>query len=58
MTTVAYVVRPDFVLQHHGLFEGKVRSVHIPAERAFDIDTMLDFKIADCLMFNNEELSL
>ena len=50
MTTVAYVVRPDFVLQQNALFEGKVRSVHIPPERALDIDTLLDFKIAECLI--------
>jgi len=55
MTTVAYVLRPDFVLQKNGLFEGNVRSVHVPVERALDIDTMLDFKIAECLISNRQE---
>lgn len=50
MTTVAYVARPEFVMTKNGLFEGRVRSVHIPAERALDIDTPLDFRIAECLI--------
>ncbi|PIS12083.1 MAG: acylneuraminate cytidylyltransferase [Bdellovibrio sp. CG10_big_fil_rev_8_21_14_0_10_47_8] len=50
VTTVAYVARPEFVIHKNSLFEGKVRHVCIPAERALDIDTPLDFKIAECLM--------
>jgi CMP-N-acetylneuraminic acid synthetase len=50
MTTVAYVVRPQFVYDHGGIFEGKVRSVYIPPERALDIDTILDFKIAEYMI--------
>ena len=50
MTTVAYVARPGFIMTRNGLFEGKVRSVHVPVERAIDIDTLLDFRIAECLM--------
>lgn len=50
MTTVAYVARPEFVMIQNGMFEGRVRHVHIPAERALDIDTLLDFRIAECLM--------
>lgn len=50
MTTVAYVTRPEFVMNSNGIFEGLVRHVHIPPERALDIDTVLDFKIAECLM--------
>ena len=50
MTTVAYVARPEFVLTHNAAFEGRVRHVHVPLERAIDIDTLLDFKIAECLM--------
>lgn len=50
MTTVGYVVRPDFVMQSCGLFEGRVRSVHVPLERALDIDTLLDFQIAEWMM--------
>jgi CMP-N-acetylneuraminic acid synthetase len=50
MTTVAYVARPEFVMSRMGTFEGRVRQVHVPAERALDIDTPLDFRIAECLM--------
>jgi len=50
MTTVAYVVSPQFVLAHNSLFEGRVRAVTIPLERAIDIDTLLDFQIAEFLM--------
>jgi CMP-N-acetylneuraminic acid synthetase len=55
MTTVAYVVDPGFVLSKNGLFEGRVRSVMIPTERAVDIDTLMDFKIAECLIASDPE---
>ena len=54
MTTVAYVVGVNFVKEFNGIFEGKVKSVTIPVERAIDIDTMLDFKVAECLLLNSE----
>lgn len=50
MATVAYVASPQFVLTKSALFEGSVRAVEVPPERAIDIDTMLDFRIAECLM--------
>ena len=50
MTTVAYVSRPDVIINSLGIFEGQVKGVEIPAERALDIDTELDFKIAEFLM--------
>ncbi len=50
MTTVAYVVRPEFIITHNAIFEGKVRAVHVPLERAIDIDTLLDFQIAEYLL--------
>jgi CMP-N-acetylneuraminic acid synthetase len=50
MTTVAYVVRPEFVMSSNSILEGRVRAVHIPRERALDIDTLLDFRIAQCLL--------
>mgnify|MGYP006137917485 CR=1 FL=1 len=56
MTTVAYVVTPDYVHKYNGIFEGLVRSVNIPIERAIDIDTPLDFKIAEFLLSNNMNL--
>jgi N-acylneuraminate cytidylyltransferase len=50
MTTVAYVSRPEYIKKATGIFDGKVKGVEIPAERALDIDTELDFKIAEFLM--------
>ena len=50
MTTVCYVAKSAFVLTHHAIFEGRVKAVHVPPERAIDIDTLLDFQIADSLL--------
>ena len=52
MTTVAYVARPDFVLERATLFDGRLRVVEVPAERALDIDTPFDFAIADYIARN------
>lgn len=50
MATVAYVARPEFVLTKNSLFEGRVRAVKVPTERAVDIDTLLDFEMAECFL--------
>ena len=50
MTTVAYALRPMFVLQHSGIMQGRTRQVIIPRERAIDIDNELDLKIAEMLL--------
>lgn len=50
MATVAYVAKPAFVMNHSATFEGRVRMVHVPVERAIDIDTLLDFQIAERLL--------
>jgi len=47
MATVAYVIRPEFVITHNSHFQGRVRAVHVPRERAIDIDTLLDFQMAE-----------
>lgn len=52
MTTVAYVTNPKFILEKEGIFDGKVGYVHIPTERALDIDTKFDFRIAELLLSN------
>lgn len=54
VTTVAYVVKPLFVKENDNIFEGRVGSIEVPAERAIDIDSPMDFKIAECL-FNSRE---
>lgn len=50
ITTVCYVANSEFVLSHKSLFEGRVGAVHVPIERAIDIDTLLDFQVAEYLM--------
>lgn len=55
MTTVAYAARPAFVLRARSMFEGKVKAVLVPAERALDIDTEFDFRIAEALWPNAGE---
>lgn len=50
MATVAYVASPEFVLTRNAMFDGRVRAVEIPSERAIDIDNLLDFRIAEYLM--------
>lgn len=50
MTTVAYAVKPEFVLKSKSLFEGNVKAVKVPRERAIDIDNEWDFKVAEALL--------
>jgi N,N'-diacetyl-8-epilegionaminate cytidylyltransferase len=50
MTTVAYAANTAFVLSGKSQFDGKVRTVVIPRERALDIDTEYDFELAEHLI--------
>jgi len=50
IATVAYVARPQFVMQQMGPFSGRVRAVKVPVERAIDIDTLFDFELAEFLI--------
>lgn len=50
VTTVAYVANSVHVMEKDGLFDGRVRGVVVPPERALDIDTLLDFQIAEVLL--------
>ena len=50
LTTVAYATRPQFILSHGSVFDGRVRAVEIPRERAFDIDTELDWDIVEYMI--------
>ena len=55
MATVCYVANPEFVMTHNATFEGRVKAVLVPVERAIDIDTLLDFQIAECLLNIREQ---
>ena len=50
ITTVCYVANPEFVMRKNSTFEGRVKAVLVPIERAIDIDTILDFEIAESLL--------
>lgn len=54
VTTVCYVANPSFVMSHESIFEGRVRAVHVPIERAIDIDTIFDFQVAEALLSNRK----
>ncbi|HAS6234561.1 TPA: acylneuraminate cytidylyltransferase family protein [Vibrio vulnificus] len=50
ITTVVYATTPHFVLNHYGIFSGKVTSIEVPKERAVDIDDIYDFKLAQAIL--------
>jgi N-acylneuraminate cytidylyltransferase len=52
MATVCYIANSEFVMSHGSIFEGRVKAVHVPIERAIDIDTLLDFQVAEALLSN------
>jgi N-acylneuraminate cytidylyltransferase len=56
LTTVCYVASPQFVLSHDSIFEGRVKAVNVPKERAIDIDSLLDFQIAEFLLNSRKEI--
>lgn len=56
VTTVAYVARPEYVLAHTNLFSGHTTAVTVPLERAIDVDTLLDFDVAEFLMERRRRL--
>jgi CMP-N-acetylneuraminic acid synthetase len=53
MTTVAYLTSPAFILNNNSIFDGSIKSVIIPKERAIDIDDNIDFLIAKYLYEEN-----
>ena len=54
ITTVAYAAKPSFVLEKKNMFEGRVRQVVLPKERSIDIDTLLDFELAEYIFKKKE----
>ena len=55
LTTVAYAARPEFILNHSSLWEGRVRGVTVPQERALDIDTEWDLHVADLVLADRDK---
>jgi N-acylneuraminate cytidylyltransferase len=54
MATVCYVASPRYVLGRSSLFDGNVRGTLVPPERAIDIDTQLDFELAEYLFMKKK----
>ena len=50
ITTVVYVTSPSFVNLKSSIFEGKVKGVIVPKERAVDIDDIYDFMLAEAIV--------
>ena len=45
---------PKFILEKSHLFDGDLMMQHVPIERSVDIDTQLDFDIAEFLINRRE----
>ncbi len=56
LATVCYVASPEFVMSHNSIFEGRVKAVNVPRERAIDIDSLLDFQIAEFILNSRKEI--
>lgn len=54
VSTAFYVTSPQYIKNSDGIFQGRVRGVEIPKERAIDIDTKLDFSFAEFLIKKNK----
>ena len=54
ITTVVYVMKPEFIQSANNLFDGKVVGVHIPKERAVDIDDHIDFLLAEAILLQQQ----
>lgn len=52
MTTVAYVMNPQFIMHNESIFEGRVKAVEVPKDTSIDIDNLFDFKMAEFFLNN------
>jgi N-acylneuraminate cytidylyltransferase len=55
VTTLCYVARPKFIMTHDSIFDGKVKAIEVPNQRSIDIDSLLDFEIAEYLFYKQRE---
>ena len=50
-----FIIRCDFLLEAQSIYDGDTRGVLLPRENCIDIDSDLDFKIADFLLSQREK---
>lgn len=50
ITTVVYAARPAFIRDARGLWNGKVRAIVVPRERAADVDEEIDLEWCEFLL--------
>ena len=55
MTTVAYVLEPNFIIKAKKIWDRPVLGVEIPRIRAIDIDDFIDLKVANFLYHESKE---
>lgn len=54
VTTAFYITTPHFILNADSLWEGKICQTEIAYDHAIDIDTELDFLMAETILKHNE----
>lgn len=42
-------------MRNDAISDGRVKAVQVPTERAINIDTMIDFQIAECFLKIREQ---
>jgi len=50
IVAAVYVTSPDFIRRAESVWGGRNATIEIPRERAVDIDTVVDFKVAEALL--------
>lgn len=50
ITTVAYALRPEFILSNEKIWDGRVKPFLVPEERAMDIDSEWDLHVSDLVL--------
>tara|TARA_B100001057_G_scaffold500758_1_gene617630 strand:+ start:6118 stop:6813 length:696 start_codon:yes stop_codon:yes gene_type:complete len=52
MSTICFVLKPDFILKNKNIFDGKVSIAKFEKKYSLDIDDKFDFKIAELIKKN------
>jgi CMP-N-acetylneuraminic acid synthetase len=45
-----YISTPQLIIDNHGFYSAKMAPYIMPSERSIDIDTLIDFKLAELIM--------